>query len=114
MFDPESFPFDQPIPSGPSPEQEATKRMELKELQREVERLRLVVEVLVRALIEKGLYSRAQLNAMANLVDMEDGVRDARMRVQREVRKCSSCGRAMMNVSGACLYCGHQEVIEII
>ena len=114
MFDPNAFPPDIPIPSGPSVEQEYGKRKELKELQREVERLRLIVEVLVRAVIEKGLYTREQLNAMANLVDVEDGRRDARLQSPKEVRRCSSCGRVMMNVSGACLYCGHQEVMDII
>lgn len=88
--------------------------MELKHLQREVERLRLVVEVVIRALVEKGLYTREQLNAMANLVDVEDGRRDAGLRMAKEVRKCSNCGRTMMDISGACLYCGHQEVMSII
>ncbi len=114
MFEAESFPLDQPIADRPALEQEQGKRFEVKELQREVERLRLIVEVVVRALIEKGFYTREQLNAMANLVDVEDGRRDARLRVPKEIRKCSSCGRVMMDISGACLYCGHQEVIEII
>ena len=114
MFDPNPFPLDQSIPSRPSPGEDVGRRVELKQLQREVERLRLVVEVLVRALVEKGLYSREQLNAMANLIDAEDGRRDAGLRMSKEVRKCSSCGRAMMDTSGACLYCGHQEVISIL
>jgi hypothetical protein len=93
---------------------ELSRQQGLKELQREVERLKLIVEVLVRALVEKGLYTREQLNALANLVDMEDGLRDGKKSETKEVRRCSSCGRVMMNVSGACLYCGHQEVMELI
>lgn len=83
-------------------------------LQTEVERQRLMIEVLVRALVEKGLYTREQLNALANLVDMEDGVRDGRRRVKKGLEFCSSCGRTMMNKMGTCLYCGNQEVIDIL
>jgi hypothetical protein len=74
----------------------------------------LVIEVLIRALVEKGLYSREQLNALANLVDMEDGVRDGRLKVDKEIETCSGCGRTLMNKTGTCLYCGNQEVIEIV
>jgi hypothetical protein len=114
MFDPESFPLDQSTPSRPTPSEETGRRMELKQLQREVERLRLVVEVIIRALVEKGLYTREQLNAMANLIDVEDGRRDAGLRMSKEIHKCSSCGRTMMDTSGSCLYCGHQEVMSIL
>ncbi len=94
--------------------QEAARKEGFKDLQREVERLRLVVETLVRALVEKGLYTREQINALANLIDMEDGRRDGRIPISRKVKNCSACGKVMMNVSGACVYCGHQEVMDIV
>jgi hypothetical protein len=84
------------------------------ELQKEVDRLRLLVEVLVRALVEKGIYTRDQLNALANLVDMEDGVRDGRIKPKAGVKHCANCGRVRMDVSGKCLYCEHEEVLELI
>ena len=83
-------------------------------LRREVDRQRLVIEVLIRALIDKGIYTRDQLNALANLVDMEDGVRDGRMTPRKGIELCSSCGRTLMNKLGTCLYCGNEEVIDII
>ncbi len=83
-------------------------------LRREVDRQRLVIEVLVRALVEKGIYTRDQLNALANLVDMEDGVRDGRMKTRKGIDLCSGCGRTLMNRTGTCLYCGNEEVIDII
>lgn len=86
----------------------------IRELQKEVARQRLVLEVLVRALVDKGLYTREQLNAIANLVDMEDGIRDGRYNKKKEVRQCSRCGRTLHNVSGTCLYCGYEEVMEIV
>lgn len=93
---------------------EASRSEGIKELKREIERLSLIVETLVRALIEKGLYTREQINALANLIDMEDGRRDGRITKAKDVKHCSSCGRVMMNVSGACLFCGHQEVMDIV
>lgn len=86
----------------------------IRELQKEVARQRLVIEVLIRALVDKGLYTREQLNAIANLVDMEDGVRDGRYNKKKGVRQCSRCGRTLHDVSGTCLYCGFQEVMELI
>ena len=83
-------------------------------LRRELDRHRLIIEVLVRAIIDKGLYTREQLNALANLVDMEDGYRDGRLKPKKGVRTCSFCGRTMMNKTGTCLYCGKQEVIDLI
>lgn len=86
----------------------------VRELEREVGRHRLLIEVLLRAIVDKGIYTRDQLNAMANLVDMEDGIRDGRLKKDSSVKHCSSCGRVMMNVSGQCLYCGRQEVLKLV
>ena len=86
----------------------------LYQMQKELEKQRLLIEVLIRALVDKGLYTRDQLNALANLVDMEDGVRDGRITPKRGVKHCANCGRVKMNVSGSCLYCGHEEVMDLV
>jgi hypothetical protein len=86
----------------------------LYQMQKELEKQRLLIEVLIRALVDKGLYTRDQLNALANLVDMEDGIRDGRIAPERGVRHCGNCGRVKMNVSGSCLYCGHEEVMDLV
>jgi hypothetical protein len=101
-------------PDSPPTPQEESRLEGAHELRKELDRHRLLLEVLVRALVDKGLFTREQLNAMANLVDMEDGVRDGKMMPKRGVRHCANCGRVMMNVSGACLYCGFQEVMDLI
>jgi len=86
----------------------------LGEIQKELDRHRLLIEVLVRALVDKGLYTRDQLNALANIVDMEDGVRDGTIKPKKGVKHCPNCGRVMMNVSGTCLYCEHQDIMDLV
>jgi hypothetical protein len=115
IFDPE---FSQGVgdlgPGLATQQREFAKIQGLHEMQKQLDRHRLLIEVLVRALIDKDLYTRDQLNALANLVDMEDGVRDGKLAPQKGIRHCSKCGRVMMNVSGTCLYCGYQEVMELV
>jgi hypothetical protein len=110
------FDFDlEPAPSTFSRSSSSTLSAKgVRELEREVGRHRLLIEVLLRAIVDKGIYTREQLNAMANLVDMEDGVRDGRLKKESGVKHCSKCARVMMNVSGQCLYCGHQEVLKLV
>jgi len=113
LFDPDlliHYPASPPAPSVREPE----RQRHVRELQRELDKHRLILEVLIRALVDKGLYTRDQLNALANLVDMEDGVRDGRVRPKGGVKHCANCGRVRMNVSGKCLYCEHQDILEII
>jgi len=92
----------------------STQSVGVREMQKELGRHRLIIEVLVRALIEKGLYTRDQLNALANLVDMEDGIRDGRIKPKKGVKHCAECSRVLMDVSGQCMYCGHQTVMDIV
>ena len=111
VFDIEGIPLES-TSSRATPSAETAKGV--REVERELGKHRLLIEVLLRAIVDKGIYTRDQLNAMANLVDMEDGVRDGRLQKEKGVKHCSKCGRVMMNVSGQCLYCGQQEVLKLV
>ena len=77
MFTPPEYRYSANV-DAPSQRKVGQSNESLDTLRREVDRQRLVIEVLVRTLIDKGISTRDQLNALANLVDMEDGVRDGR------------------------------------
>ena len=47
---------------------------------RELERMRLLNAALIRLLVQRGLITQAELDAMADAIDLEDGVRDGQMR----------------------------------
>lgn len=111
VFDIEGIPLDSTRSRAATSTQAAKG---VRELERELGKHRLLIEVLLRAIVDKGIYTREQLNALANLVDMEDGIRDGRLKKEKGVKHCSQCGRVMMNVSGQCLYCGQQEVLKLV
>lgn len=79
-------------------------RSEVKDLQRQVERLALLNQALWELLRERLHLSDADLEAMAQTVDMRDGVADERMTAQAV--RCPNCTRVNNSRHAKCLYCG--------
>ena len=79
-------------------------RSEVRELQRQVERLAMLNQALWEILRERLGLTDADLEAMAYEVDMRDGVADERITAQAV--RCPNCGRVNNSRHAKCLYCG--------
>lgn len=83
---------------------QAETRAEMKELQRQVERLSLLNQALWEILRERLSLTDADLENMAREVDMRDGVADDKMTAQPV--RCPSCNRVCNSRHAKCIYCG--------
>lgn len=92
-------------PSAPRVGSESLElRSEVKELQRQVERLALLNQALWELLRERANLTDADLEARAYDVDMRDGVNDDKITTQAV--RCPSCSRVSNSRHAKCLYCG--------
>jgi len=76
----------------------------LRDLTREMERLKLLNQALWELLRARFDLNDADLEAVIHQVDMRDGVEDGRMTTT--ALKCPSCGRVSSSKHWKCLYCG--------
>ena len=91
--------------SGRIANQTATEtKSELRELQRQVERMALLNQALWELLREKLQLTDLDLEAMAQQVGMRDGVADERITAQAV--RCPNCSRVNNSRHAKCLYCG--------
>ena len=81
---------------------------QIHDLERQVERLNLVVIALCELITKSGVFSRETLQATVNEIDLRDGVKDGRIHVAP--RTCPQCQRPCHPRRTHCLYCG--EVLE--
>ncbi|MCC6144405.1 MAG: hypothetical protein IT368_11425 [Candidatus Hydrogenedentes bacterium] len=79
-------------------------RSEVRDLRYQVERLALLNQALWELLRARLNLSDAELEAMAQQVDLRDGVADGKM-TQQPVR-CPTCARVSNSRHAKCLYCG--------
>ncbi|MDP1798508.1 MAG: hypothetical protein Q8K78_13535 [Planctomycetaceae bacterium] len=76
----------------------------LHDLERQVERLNLVVIALCELITKSGTFSRETLQATIDEIDLRDGTKDGRIRVAPST--CPQCDRPNHRLRTHCLYCG--------
>lgn len=77
---------------------------EVRGLQQEVERLKLLNQALWELIRDRTDLTDAALTEKAQEVDLRDGMEDGRMSHTR--LKCPKCGRVSSSRHWRCLYCG--------
>ncbi|MBI5091283.1 MAG: hypothetical protein HZB26_02440 [Candidatus Hydrogenedentes bacterium] len=78
----------------------------VREVEREVERLKLLNQALWELLRARLNVTDADLEKVIRDVDLRDGVEDGRMTTT--ALKCPTCGRVSSSRHWKCLYCGQQ------
>ena len=88
----------------PLPRTEKDWSAEVRLLQQDIERLKLLNQALWELIRDRTDLTDALLAEKAQEVDLRDGVADGRMTQMR--LKCPSCGRVSSSRHWRCLYCG--------
>jgi hypothetical protein len=93
--------------TGPRPTPTPThddSRERLRELEHEIQRVKLLNQALWEVLREKTGLTDAELEKKIHEVDLRDGMQDGRM--TETPLKCPTCGRVSSSKHWKCLYCG--------
>lgn len=77
---------------------------QLRDLERQIERLNLVVIALCEVITNAGLTTREMLQATIDEIDLRDGTKDGRILVAPH--SCPECSRPDHRSRAHCLYCG--------
>lgn len=77
---------------------------QIKDLEHEVERLRLLSQAMWELLREKLGVEDADLEKKAQEIDLRDGIQDEK--ISRVPLRCPRCGRISSSRHWKCLYCG--------
>jgi len=75
-------------------------------LEERLDRLELLLQTLLRLLVEKKLIEREEFRQWIDYVDALDGSRDGKMRQTRRPHVCPACGRRSRPAARTCQYCG--------
>ena len=81
-------------------------RSRVRDLEHEVDRLKLLNQALWELLREKLKVTDAELEKRIADVDMRDGIKDGKMTTV--ALKCPSCSRVSSSKHWKCLYCGQE------
>lgn len=85
---------------------QTTSLARIRELDLEIQRLKLLNQALWELLRDRLNLKDADLEKVVHDVDMRDGVEDGRM--TNTALKCPTCGRVSSSKHWKCLYCGQQ------
>jgi len=91
-------------PTQPLPKQQPDYTQQIRDLEHDVQRLKLLNQALWELLRAKVGWSDADLEKKATEVDLRDGIQDGRM--SESALKCPQCGRVSSSKHWRCLYCG--------
>lgn len=99
------------VPPDPGPRaaersQQADAQARVRDLEHEVDRLKLLNQALWELLREKLPVTDAELEQRISVVDMRDGVKDGKMTTV--ALKCPTCNRVSSSKHWKCLYCGQE------
>lgn len=77
-------------------------------LETRLEQQELLLEALVRGILDRGLMTREEIQDLVAQADLEDGVEDGRMGPSRikKAPKCGTCERPVNPKREHCVYCG--------
>lgn len=84
-------------------------------LERRLERQELLLEALIRGVLQRNLMTREELQDLVARADLEDGREDGRMGPDRVKRapKCPNCKRPVNPRREDCVYCGAEIPAEL-
>ena len=85
------------------------RRRHARELERQVDELRLVGLALFELLTERALVSNEEVIAKIEEIDLRDGVADGRTSVAGTRERCARCNRVLLHSLERCLYCGSED-----
>lgn len=97
-----------PMPSMAAGDKTAIEdsKSRVRDLEHEVDRLKLLNQALWELLREKLKITDAELEMRIADVDMRDGIKDGKMTTV--ALKCPSCSRVSSSKHWKCLYCGQE------
>lgn len=108
--------FESPFESGPLPPASTTRGRNtsegvIKDLECEVERLRIVCEALWRIMRDKQGVDEQELIRQMTIIDMEDGRLDGRVN-PKPPPPCPKCNRVLAKTRPRCLFCGEPVALD--
>ena len=75
-------------------------------LRQDIEKLYMLIEALWAIVKESTGLKDEDLVKLVHEIDLQDGKLDGRNSANAEVRKCSQCGRTLLQGQSKCSYCG--------
>ena len=84
----------------------AAERQMLHDVNARLEKQDLLLQTLVRLLLEKGVIQRDELSRWVDYVDSLDGSVDGKLKSDRRPRECPKCRRKNSPQARHCQYCG--------
>lgn len=84
------------------------------ELEERLARQELLIQTLLRLLLEKKVIHEDEFKEWMDYVDSLDGKRDGKLRVPKIARNCASCGRMNKPNAARCMYCDHEFPTEFL
>ena len=102
-----------PRSSSESPSSLAA-RQAVDELAAQVDRQNLLLQTLLRLLLEKGVIQEQEFKEWIAYVDGLDGKVDGKLQKEKGIKNCPSCGRVSAVDAVKCQYCGAEYPVEFI
>lgn len=84
------------------------------ELEERLARQELLIQTLLRLLLEKQVIHEDEFKEWMDYVDGLDGTRDGKLRAPKVARNCPSCGRMNKPNAARCMYCDHEFPTEFL
>jgi hypothetical protein len=81
-------------------------RWTIQEMQERIDRQNLLLQTLLRLLLEKGVIQEKEFKEWIVYVDEFDGKRDGKLEAQKGIKRCVGCGRVNATKAAVCMYCG--------
>ncbi|MBI3736192.1 hypothetical protein HY256_06735, partial [Candidatus Sumerlaeota bacterium] len=89
-------------------------RQAVDELAVRVERQNLLLQTLLRLLLEKGVIHEDEFKKWISYVDALDGKTDGKLQKEKGIKNCPACGRVSQADAAKCQYCGADYPVEFI
>lgn len=84
------------------------------ELEERLARQELLIQTLLRLLLEKKVIHQDEFKEWMDYVDSLDGARDGKLRAPKIALDCPSCGRMNKPNATRCMYCDHEFPTEFL
>ena len=89
-------------------------RQAVDELSARLDRQNLLLQTLLRLLLEKGVIQEEEFKQWIAYVDALDGKADGKLQKEKGIKNCPVCGRVSQMDATKCQYCGAEYPVEFL